>query len=62
MDPERVMADEPTEPETVSYWRIGRVYCPTCQIVANVVCQADVVLVCCPHCSSPAVASTGDEG
>lgn len=47
------------EPRHVGTFRLGRVYCEACRIIATVVRDADVVLVQCPHCGHPCVASGG---
>lgn len=53
------MPSEPTQPRLIGTWRQGRYYCPRCNVVATVVRDVDVELVCCPTCGEVCTAAGG---
>ncbi len=42
-------------------WLIGRVYCPTCDRVSQIVWDAEVTEIRCPACDTLTTAACGDE-
>lgn len=49
-----------TTPSNVTYWVNGRVYCPACKIVRQVVKHPDAIVTC-GRCNGPTEPACGDE-